>query len=556
MRLDWIKKALGRKAMALVCLISALVFGTLFLVTRSWQQRMTVDLLERSERQLAGTMKLALAGAMEQGDKAQMEAFFRRAGEVNHDVTIHLVVPGNRIGFSTGSGFVATDAAGLFQDPALREALAGSLAGPVELNRVAELGGKPHFVHLQTIPNEPRCYGCHEGKTRVLGSMVLLQDLSADWRAMALQAWAQAGLSMVGLVLLVLALGLFIRQVITRPLAGFAGVLGQVAGGDLRRLREKHGEDEIGAMGRALGTMVLGLRSALGEVHRAEGQVSASSGQLTDLFNRMDSDTRETADKASTVAAAAEELSVNAASVAAGMEEATSSLAIITEATSQMTATISEIAGSSEKARSITEEANHQAEGMGALMQELGEAARAIGKVTEAITTISSQTNLLALNATIEAARAGSAGKGFAVVAGEIKALAQQTAAATDDIKARVGAIQKASSGAVENIQRIGGVIREVSELVHSIASAIEEQAMVTRDMAENLGQASQGVQDANRRVAQTSDVTREIAKDIARVDASARTLQDNVQISRASTQEMARMAKELGAVLAAFRLD
>jgi methyl-accepting chemotaxis protein len=93
---------------------------------------------------------------------------------------------------------------------------------------------------------------------------------------------------------------------------------------------------------------------------------------------------------------------------------------------------------------------------------------REIGKVTETISEISSQTNLLALNATIEAARAGAAGKGFAVVAGEIKALAQQTATATEDIKNRISGVQNSTSSGIAEIEKISRVIFEVSDIVGS----------------------------------------------------------------------------------------
>ena len=87
---------------------------------------------------------------------------------------------------------------------------------------------------------------------------------------------------------------------------------------------------------------------------------------------------------------------------------------------------------------------------------ELAKAATRIGDVVELINTIAGQTNLLALNATIEAARAGEAGRGFAVVASEVKALAIQTAKATEEISSQIQSIQAATGEAVSAIQAIG----------------------------------------------------------------------------------------------------
>ena len=112
------------------------------------------------------------------------------------------------------------------------------------------------------------------------------------------------------------------------------------------------------------------------------------------------------------------------------------------------------------------------------------------------------QTNLLALNATIEAARAGEAGKGFAVVASEVKSLANQTAKATEDISAQIGAIQEATHGAVGAIKSIGTTISEISEIATAIASAVEEQNAATSEIARNVQQASSGTQEVSSNIA------------------------------------------------------
>jgi methyl-accepting chemotaxis protein len=218
-----------------------------------------------------------------------------------------------------------------------------------------------------------------------------------------------------------------------------------------------------------------------------------------------------------------------------------------------MTTTIGEIASNSEKARRITEEATRQAARISEQMNELGAAAQQIGKVTETITEISSQTNLLALNATIEAARAGSAGKGFAVVANEIKELAQQTAAATEDIKARIAGVQSSTAGGITEIGKVSQVIHDVSDIVASIAAAIEEQATVTKDIARNISEASTGVQDANKRVSEASQATSQIARDIAGVDQAAGQMAEGSHQVKTSATELSRVAEKLQTTVQRF---
>ncbi len=263
-----------------------------------------------------------------------------------------------------------------------------------------------------------------------------------------------------------------------------------------------------------------------------------------------------TSGKAHGVAAAAEEMTSNVVSVAAGMEEASTNLSSVASATEQMTSTIGEIAGNSEKARRITEEATRQAVRISEQMNQLGVAAHEIGKVTEAITEISSQTNLLALNATIEAARAGSAGKGFAVVANEIKALAQQTAAATEDIKAKIASVQTSTTGGIAEIEKVSQVIHDVSDIVGSIAAAIEEQSTVTKDIARNIAEASAGVQDANKRVSETSVATAEIAKEIASVDEVAGQMSAGSEQVRGSASQLSQVAEQLQTTVSRFRVS
>jgi len=363
------------------------------------------------------------------------------------------------------------------------------------------------------------------------------------------------GLCLVSLSALVTGTVMLARS-ITGPLTLCAQGLSKVSEGDLSQDADpqlQNRRDEIGMLARAQQTMIVNLRNMIDEVNRGIQVLSTSSTQLLSNSSRMTSGSHQACDKANSVAAAAEATSSNIVSVAAGMEQTTTNLTHVASATEEMTSTIGEIAQSSEKARRITSEATHHATRISEQMNRLGEAAREIGQVTETISEISAQTSLLALNATIEAARAGSAGKGFAVVATEIKALAQQTAQATDGIKSRIEGVQAAAAGGITEIDGVAAIIGQVSDIVSSIAAAIEQQATATREIARNISEASLGVTDANLRVAESSQVSREIAKDIVSVDQSAREMVGGSEQVGASAGELSAIAEGLKTTVTRF---
>jgi len=360
------------------------------------------------------------------------------------------------------------------------------------------------------------------------------------------------------LIALALGLALIFARSITSGIRQVVSSLKDIAEGqgDLTiRLREDR-KDELGELARYFNGFSGQLQGMLKEIRDNAVSLSSSSTEMSSIAGQVSRGAQETSSKSATVATAAEEMSANTASVAAGMEQATTNLSSVATATEEMSATIGEIASNSEKARAISAEAGSQALSVAGLMKQLGSAAQEIGKVTETITSISSQTNLLALNATIEAARAGAAGKGFAVVANEIKELAQQTATATEEIRGRIAAIQNSTGAAMADVDKIAGVIREVGEIVATIATAIEEQAAVTRDMARNIAEATGGVKDANQRVSQTAAVSQEIARDIASVNAASGEMTTASQQVQASAMDLSQLAEQLKAMVGRFKLD
>jgi methyl-accepting chemotaxis protein len=363
--------------------------------------------------------------------------------------------------------------------------------------------------------------------------------------------------SLVGIAISALNV-LVLKRGIANPLGEVVTHLDHIGQGDLSKdtppeLQKR--EDEIGALARGMQTTIASLRKMIQQISGGIQVLSSSSTELMTSSGEMTSGSHQASGKAHSVSAAAEEMSTNITSVAAGMEQTSTNLASVASATEQMTSTIGEIAGNSEKARRITEEATRQAARIGDQMNQLGAAAQLIGKVTETITEISSQTNLLALNATIEAARAGSAGKGFAVVANEIKELAKQTAAATEDIKSRIAGVQSSASGGIAEIGKVSQIIHDVSDIVSSIAAAIEEQSTVTKDIARNIAEASTGVRDANQRVSESSVATAEIAREIVGVDQAAGQMADGSEHVKSSAIELSRVAEKLQTAMQRFRV-
>jgi methyl-accepting chemotaxis protein len=222
-------------------------------------------------------------------------------------------------------------------------------------------------------------------------------------------------------------------------------------------------------------------------VANAMTEVAGIATTMKETSTSMSGSAGETSRQATAVAAASEQAATNVQTVAAATEELSGSIAEINRQVSESARIATEAVGQTEKTN--------------ASVKSLAEAAQKIGEVVSLINVIASQTNLLALNATIEAARAGDAGKGFAVVASEVKALANQTAKATEDIASQVAAIQGATREAVDAIGMIGKTIGQISAISTTIASAVEEQGAATQEIARNVQQAALGTQEVTSNI-------------------------------------------------------
>jgi len=305
-------------------------------------------------------------------------------------------------------------------------------------------------------------------------------------------------------------------------------VVTAAAQGDLTQEVAIAGNDVVGQMGSGLGELLDHLCSSVRRIGVEANTLAHASEQLSGVSVRMNSDAQETASQATVVSAASEQVSRNVQTVATGVEE--------------MSASIKEIAKSASDAARVASEAVKVAESTNSTIAKLGGSSQEIGKVIKVITAIAKQTNLLALNATIEAARAGEAGKGFAVVANEVKELAKETAQATEDISQQIEGIQCDTTGAVDAIRQISGVIDQINDISGTIASAVEEQTATTNEISRNVAEAARG--------------TGEIAQNIAMVARAAEGTTAGATETQEAAAGLSRMAGALRQLVGQFNYD
>ncbi len=363
-------------------------------------------------------------------------------------------------------------------------------------------------------------------------------------------------LVIVGLVVIVaVCLSVFITRSITKPLSKGVRFSKKLSRGDFTSTVEVYQKDEMGILASALNDVVSSLGGMIRDIANGVETLSSSSTELSALSQEMSFGAKKTHEKSTAVSSAAEEMSANMSSVAAAIEETSTNVSMIATSTEEMTVTLNEIAHNSEKARGITHKAVQEANSASSTVHELGNAAKEIGKVTETITDISEQTNLLALNATIEAARAGEAGRGFAVVAHEIKELARQTAEATNEIKKKIEGIQNSTEGTVFQITQISKVINDVNDIVSTIATAVEQQSVTTKEIAANVAQASRGIQEVTENMAHSATVSENIADDISAVTKASEEIATSSSQVNVSAEELSRLAEKLHVLASRFKV-
>jgi methyl-accepting chemotaxis protein len=375
-----------------------------------------------------------------------------------------------------------------------------------------------------------------------------------DVRTEAEAAVTSAHTNMIALAIATVMIGLTLAIAfalsMSKPIYAAMRIAERVAAGNFTDQINLRRRDELGRLLKSLAVMQAGLKVRAEEEaalmsskdqanseqvsrrRHMEAEIEAFRSTITSVLADTDATTGELTETARTLSSIAQEAGQQSAETASSADETSANVQTVSAAAGQLGESVQAIEGQLHEATNIVRRASTMATDANETMGSLASAAQHIDEVVGFIRTIAGQTNLLALNATIEAARAGDAGRGFAVVASEVKALAIQTAKATEEISSQIAEVQSATKRAVDNVGAITAVMGEIDSFTATIASAVNQQNMAAAEITRNIRQAADG--------------TASVARGIAGTAAASDTTNRSADMVLNSARDLSRQATEL----------
>jgi methyl-accepting chemotaxis protein len=317
-------------------------------------------------------------------------------------------------------------------------------------------------------------------------------------------------------------IALVVAHSFTKPIIDAMKVSERVAAGDFSGEIKTVRRDELGRLLTSLNAMKESLSLEQRNFHAREekdrhafteqaeqrafvnAQVKEFRAVIADIVSDIEAVSTRMGGMAKSLAIVTEAADGQVRDAAQSAQTTSENVQTVATTTGQLAGFVTEVDRQIEGTRSVILGASRTAKKAYELVANLDDASKRIDGTVELVRAVAAQTNLLALNATIEAARAGEAGRGFSVVASEVKALASQTAAATEEITSQVTAIQTAAAQTLEAIRSMDSVMEEVISLTAEVSSSVGQQSTATKGISENIQVVAAATRSLANNVAET----------------------------------------------------
>ncbi len=383
-------------------------------------------------------------------------------------------------------------------DAAFAKAVDQALA---EIQQYAE-GIGPIFDRLENAQLDGAGAGAYadqlkqhmEATDQLLSTLAQSARQQMDEARQAVDARTSAMAGLIGVTLLValavlVPLTLASVRSITRSLAQARDLAEHIAAGDLTHEIRAQQQDEVGQLVQAMGRMQEALRALVRQVQDAAGNIATASGEI---------------------ATGNQDLSLRTEQTAASLQETASSMELLAGTVQSGAESSRHASDYAVSAAQVAQRGGSMVEQVVQTMDQITASSRKIADITGVIDSIAFQTNILALNAAVEAARAGEQGRGFAVVAGEVRILAQRSAAAAREIKDLIGnSSQRVEEGA-RQVAQAGETMTEIVGSVRRVSDIIGEVTAAAADQRDNLGQIHQSVRQLDQMTQQNAALVEE----------------------------------------------
>jgi len=291
------------------------------------------------------------------------------------------------------------------------------------------------------------------------------------------------------------------------------------------------------------------LETARGREARAEkleSRIADFDQSIIEKMASFNTAITEMEKAAVTLSDTAKQTETQSVAAASGASEASQNVQTVAAASEEMASTVAGINEQMNHSSQITGQAMDTIDSTAQIAIELQSSSQNIGNVIDLINEIAEQTNLLALNATIEAARAGDAGKGFAVVASEVKELSNQTSSATNDISEHIKRLQEISGNVVVSVDKTRDALKKNSEVALNVTGAVEQQALATQEISQNIQQVATGTADASSQITQVQGGAATVLRSSEQVQVSTQSIAEDSQELKATIEEFLSDIREI----------